>query len=124
VTGDRGGPDQDPGPPAQPRLRVRVERSGGFAGISRVWSLDTDDLDPDAVARLHTLVDDLHAAGLPAGTPEPGSPGAPPDVPDAFSYRVTVRRGQRRWQVVVRQDQAGEPLLALIEHVRGAPGRP
>jgi hypothetical protein len=98
-----------------------VERFGGFAGISRVWSLDTDDLDPDAAARLHALVDDLHAAGLPPNTPEPGSPGAPPVIADAFGYDVTVRRGQRRWQVLVREDQDGAPLRALIEYVRGVP---
>jgi hypothetical protein len=92
--------------------------------VPRVWSLDSDDLDPDAAARLRRLVDDVHAAGLPADTPAPGSVGAPPDVPDAFGYQVTVTRGGQHWTVTVREDQAGEPLRALIDQVRGVPDRP
>ena len=112
----------EPGGESGARLRVRVERSGGFAGIARVWSLDTADLGPDAAARLHRLVDDVQSAGPAQDTPQPGMAGAPPDVPDAFGYRVTVARDGQTWGVDIREDQAGEPLRTLIDHVRGVPG--
>ncbi|HEX2810886.1 MAG TPA: protealysin inhibitor emfourin [Kineosporiaceae bacterium] len=118
MTGHPEPAGDDPG-----RLRVRVERSGGFAGISRVWAVDTEDLEPDAAARLHRLVDAVQRAGAAGDdTPRPGAPGAPPDVPDAFGYRVTVARDSQTWGVSVREDQAAEPLRALIDHVRGVPG--
>jgi hypothetical protein len=111
-----------PGAEPPPRLRVRVERSGGFAGITRVWSVDTDDLEPDAAAALHGLVDAAQDAGPTSQAPSPGAPGAPPDVPDAFGYQVTVARDHQTWGVTVREDQATEPLRTLIDHVRGVPG--
>jgi hypothetical protein len=35
---------------------------------------------------------------------------------------VTVARGDQTWGVNVREDQATDPLRALIDHVRGVPG--
>jgi len=125
TTGDTSSgtePSTEPSTERGPHLRVQVERSGGFAGISRVWSLDTAELGPDAAARLHRLVDDVQGAGPARDTPQPGTAGAPPDVPDAFGYRVTVARDGQTWGVDVREDQAGEPLRTLIDHVRGVPG--
>lgn len=60
-------------------MRIRVSRTGGFAGIERRAEVDTS-ARPDA-HEWHALAERAVAAGrgaLPAG------------VPDGFSYEITV----------------------------------
>ncbi|MFF3915524.1 protealysin inhibitor emfourin [Streptomyces sp. NPDC001852] len=60
-------------------MRIRVRRTGGFAGIERRAEVDTA-ARPDADA-WHTLAERVLASGH--GTPPPG-------VPDGFRYEITV----------------------------------
>ncbi|MCX4762046.1 hypothetical protein OG562_13890 [Streptomyces sp. NBC_01275] len=60
-------------------MRIRVSRTGGFAGIERQAEVDTSGR-PDA-GEWHALAERAVAAGR----------GAPPTgVPDGFSYEITV----------------------------------
>jgi hypothetical protein len=60
-------------------MRIRVSRTGGFAGIERRAEVNTSGR-PDA-AEWHTLAEKALAAGR----------GAPPiGVPDGFAYEITV----------------------------------
>ncbi|MEE1753416.1 protealysin inhibitor emfourin [Streptomyces sp. SP18CS02] len=64
-------------------MRIRIRRTGGFAGIERRAELDTSGR-PDA-EEWHALAEAALADGL--GT----SPaGARTGVPDGFSYEITV----------------------------------
>ncbi|MFJ6723658.1 MULTISPECIES: protealysin inhibitor emfourin [unclassified Streptomyces] len=60
-------------------MRIRVRRTGGFAGIERVGEVDTSGrADADEWCALATQA--VH-----------GGRGAPPaGVPDGFSYQITV----------------------------------
>jgi len=97
-------------------VRVQVERSGGFAGRTVCWAVDTDDLPPAAGEELRALVAaapawaggsaggagpaggavaDGSAAGGPvagaaAGGPAAGGPaaGAAAGAADRFGYRL------------------------------------
>ncbi|MER6730896.1 protealysin inhibitor emfourin [Streptomyces puniciscabiei] len=60
-------------------MRIRVRRTGGFAGIERRAEVDTSGR-PDADA-WHTLADRVLASGR--STPPAG-------VPDGFRYEITV----------------------------------
>lgn len=60
-------------------MRVQLERSGGFAGLTRTWSVDVDALDPDGRAEVRSLVAE---AGQWAAGPEHGN--------DRFSYRLVT----------------------------------
>ncbi|MEN3582938.1 MULTISPECIES: protealysin inhibitor emfourin [unclassified Streptomyces] len=60
-------------------MRIRVRRSGGFAGLERLAEVDTAGL-ADA-HEWHALARRVVASGA----------GAPPvGVPDGFGYRITV----------------------------------
>lgn len=60
-------------------MRIRVRRTGGFAGIERRAEVDTSGRD-DA-GEWHALAERVLATGR----------GAPPvGVPDGFSYEITV----------------------------------
>ncbi|POX47047.1 hypothetical protein C3489_30450 [Streptomyces sp. Ru71] len=60
-------------------MRIRVRRTGGFAGIERQGEVDTAGR-PDA-AEWRSLAERALAAGRAA---------PPAGVPDGFSYRITV----------------------------------
>ncbi|MER8234670.1 protealysin inhibitor emfourin [Streptomyces sp. NPDC094049] len=63
-------------------MRIRVRRTGGFAGIERSAEVDTGAL-ADA-AEWHTLADRVLADG------ESVPPGGGRGVPDGFRYEITV----------------------------------
>ena len=67
-------------------MHIDVRRSGGFAGTTRRWQVDTDTCnDPDDWS---TLLDALpHDA--PPGTASP-APEPPVPVPDDFTWTITV----------------------------------
>ena len=99
------------------RIVVRCERSGGFAGVSRVWTADSVELSVDAADLLRELV----TAALnpaPAPTPAPAPDTDPhPGAADGFEYLVTARVGRRQhtWQGA----EAAVPAVRdLAEHVR------
>jgi hypothetical protein len=72
-------------------VRVSVVRGGGFAGLVRTVSADTDQLAPGDGRELEALV---RRAGLLDAPPAPGS-GEP--RPDQFTFTVTVEdQGHRR----------------------------
>jgi hypothetical protein len=60
-------------------MRIRVRRTGGFAGIERQAEVDTSGR-PDA-HEWHALAEQAVAAGR--GSPSVG-------VPDGFNYEITV----------------------------------
>jgi hypothetical protein len=60
-------------------MRIRVRRTGGFAGIERRAEVDTSGR-PDA-HEWQTLAEEVLASGR--GTPPAG-------VPDGFGYEITV----------------------------------
>ncbi len=80
-------------------MRVQVERSGGFAGRTVRWAVDTDDLPPAAGEELRALVAAAPAwaggsagggggaaGGAAAGGPAAGGPAA--GAADRFGYRL------------------------------------
>ena len=56
-------------------MRIEVRRSGGFAGVSRTFAIDTSSLPAARAAQIERLARDL--------APSSSSP-------DAFSYDVTI----------------------------------
>ncbi|MCS6555609.1 hypothetical protein NYQ31_07615 [Curtobacterium flaccumfaciens] len=83
-------------------MRIEVRRSGGFAGTTRHWRVDTDtSSDPTAWS---DVVDALRR------TP---APTAPP-VPDDFSWTITVERTT----VTIPGRRLDGPWADLVARVR------
>ncbi len=88
------------------RVRVEVNRSGGFAGITRTASLDTESLDAAKAAELRRLVGVSRAASSPAAAGEPAARrGA-----DRFQFEITVEHDGQT-ETVAR----AEPDLTPVE---------
>ncbi|PZE81327.1 protealysin inhibitor emfourin [Curtobacterium sp. MCBD17_032] len=90
-------------------MQIVVRRSGGFAGLSRAWRVDTD-ARPDA-DRWAALVGALptDAAGTSADDPDGGA-----GVRDDFVWTVTVARTT----VTIPGRRLDGPWATLVEQVR------
>ncbi len=89
-------------------MKVRFERSGGFAGTKLAVSVDSDELPLEGARRLGELVEAAGFFDLDAA-PEEAATGA-----DRFRYRVTVETGDRAHSVAVDEASLPPALAPLI----------
>ncbi|MDD5563394.1 MAG: hypothetical protein PHQ91_06740 [Thermoanaerobaculaceae bacterium] len=94
-------------------MRVRLERSGGFANVRRSVTVDAAALAPERAVELRDL---LAAAGLDT---LPEEPPPRPGRPDRFVYRLTLEDEAGARSVSVSEDAASEPLRHLIDWLQG-----
>ncbi len=92
-------------------MRIRLVREGGLAGISRAAVVNTETLDPHRARELHRLVEAADLASLPKASRK--SEGR-----DRFRYLLTVDDGQRSREARFSEEDATEPLRALLEAIR------
>ena len=92
-------------------MRVSVVRGGGFGGLLRTTTADTDRLSPGDRQELAVLV---RRAGLP-DTPAPAAPEEP--EPDRFTYTVTVEDGGHRRSGRFSERSLPEEVRNLISWV-------
>lgn len=90
-------------------MRIRFERSGGFAGIRLSRVFDSKDLLPSDANQLASLIERSHFFELP---PELKcvSPGV-----DRFQYRLTVEDEQRISTVEASEASVPEEMRPLID---------
>jgi hypothetical protein len=93
------------------RVRVELERSGGFAGVTLRASLDTAELPAAEADAVRRLVDraDLDALAR--------RPPAPTRMPDRFQYDLTVTRDDRRQHLSVGEAAVTPELRPLLDHL-------
>jgi hypothetical protein len=94
------------------RWRIDLVRSGGVAGMTRRWSLDSQDLSADEAAEAERLLAALD------GVPEqpPPTPGA-----DRFQYELQVTRAGRTRAVRVRDGAIPTEIQPLIDRLTSRP---
>ena len=85
-------------------MRILLERSGGFAGITVRRRLDSDDLPASETRRLQSLLRKSRFFELPSRLVSAEA------APDRFEYRVTVET-QGGTQTVEASDSAVPPEL-------------
>jgi Emfourin len=89
-------------------VKVRLERSGGFANLHRTVTVDADALAPERAEELRRLV---AAADLGRFSRDP-KPLA--GRPDRFVYRLTIEDESAGHTVTVNEDAASEDLQRLL----------
>jgi hypothetical protein len=90
-------------------VKISVQRSGGIAGMERVWSVQA--LTSDDREQWQPLIEACPWDDLPA----PGGTGSPAQ-PDRFIYRI--RAGERR-ATLPERDLVG-PWRVLVDTMRAA----
>ncbi|WP_375141102.1 MULTISPECIES: protealysin inhibitor emfourin [Arthrobacter] len=92
------------------RLKITVERSGGFAGIKRVWTAEAASADEEQ--RWQPVVEACPWDTVPR--PDRGFPGG--GGPDRFTYNI--RAGRHR--ATVPEHSLTGPWRTLVELAREA----
>ena len=93
-------------------MRIRVVRSGGFAGLRVERAVETDALPALERGELERLVADACFFDLPAR--------ATCGMPDVIQYRVTIESGGREHEVTTDDRTAAAGVMRLVEFVLGA----
>ena len=96
-------------------MRVTVERSGGFAGMTKTSSVDRDALAPADAETMDELVRDVDDAAPIAD--------APSRERDRFEYSVTLETGEGLRTINASESQASPSLRRLIEWVTSTADR-
>ncbi|MCC5627353.1 hypothetical protein LC613_03910 [Nostoc sphaeroides CHAB 2801] len=90
-------------------MRVSFERTGGFAGISKKTTVDTDTLPPNEASTLARLVEVADLFRLPEHITSPNQES------DRFQYKLTVEDKSKQHTVTVSEAALPGTLRPLIE---------
>lgn len=93
------------------RIRVEVERSGGFGGVPRAARVDTDDLDDERANTLRGLVADAALGDRGTGA-RSGDRSR-----DKFTYDVTLVRGNDRRELTLPESALSDAQQRLVSWV-------
>lgn len=88
-------------------MRVSLVRSGGFSGIRRSATLDTNDLDPRRAQRLRKLADQADLARAAEPTIRVAA--------DRFRFTLTIEEGARSETVTYPEDRIPENVRPLVD---------
>ena len=91
-------------------MRVRLERSGGFAGLSLVASVDLDDLPEPTAAEIRTALAQVDFDPPRKRAGGRGMPGAA----DTYQYDLVVT-GERRRSLTAHEPLSDPGLQALSQ---------
>jgi hypothetical protein len=97
-------------------VRVSVVRGGGFGGLIRTTTADTDQLSPGDGEKLAVLVRQAGLSAAPAAE-SPEEPG-----PDRFTYAVTVEDEGHKRQGRFSERSLPEAVRNLISWVGAVSG--
>ncbi|MEH2119416.1 hypothetical protein PQG02_22270 [Nostoc sp. UHCC 0926] len=90
-------------------MRISFERTGGFAGITKKTTVDTDTLPPNEAATLSCLVEAADLFRLPEQITSPNPQS------DRFQYKLTVEDNGKQHTVTVSESALPGTLRPLIE---------
>ncbi|SRR5712691_13390199 len=99
-------------------MQMRIERSGGFAGLRLSHDLDSSQLSPEESKELNRLVESAGFFDLPADV-RAASPGA-----DRFQYKLSVKAGAREHTVTVDEAAVPETLRPLLNFATAKARKP
>lgn len=91
-------------------MKITVERSGGFGGISTTFSVDDNALNASEKQQLETLLDKSKFFDMPLKSSEEHSKGAA----DYFIYRITAESEHGKSHTVERTDLTMDSSLKAI----------
>jgi hypothetical protein len=92
-------------------MRVSIERSGGFAGITIKTAVEEKDLSPDEAQKLQEMVEEVDFLNLPEKIISPSS------QPDRFQYELSLEKSGRQHTVTVSEEALPKKLIPLIKWV-------
>jgi hypothetical protein len=97
-------------------MHVKIQRTGGFAGLTTTKSIDTASLPAPEIDRLEQMLESAHFFELPALIPSTPQP-------DRFEYQITVERNGEKHSVTAAEPALPAELKPLVDWLMGV-GKP
>ena len=91
-------------------MRIRVERSGGLAGIPISNEMDEKDLPPALIRTAKKIIDDKSLSSL-------SMKSSPKGAADHFSYKISINDGGQRRIIDCTQYDIQDDLKSLIRYI-------
>ena len=91
-------------------VRIRVERSGGFAGIPIANEIDSKNLPPTLVTKLNKIIENAKSPKLPLSA-------TPRGAADHFTYKILVKDGEKETVIECNQYSLEDDLRSLVKYV-------
>lgn len=91
-------------------MRIRVERSGGLAGIPISNEMDTNDLPSSLIHTAKKIADDKKSAELPLKS-------TPIGAADHFRYKISIQDGANQRVIECNEYNINEDLKSLIKYI-------
>jgi hypothetical protein len=95
-------------------MQISLERTGGFAGLSRTKTVDTANIPTDKANQLPQILETANFFNLPTYIP-----GNTPQ-PDRFQYSFTVENNGQSHTVTVSETAIPGSLQSLLEWINNA----
>lgn len=92
-------------------LKIKLERSGGFAGMTMRFSLEDRDLPEEEAQRLRQMLQQARFFELPP------SLRATSPQPDRFTYRLTVSSDEKEHTVELSESAIPHELRPLLDYL-------
>jgi len=97
-------------------MKIAVERSGGFAGMTVRSEVDTAKLPPEEAREWESLVAAADLRSIAQGRGHRGG-RRHPGMPDAFQYDLTVEHDGGRTRVTAGESELPPPAKELVQRV-------
>jgi hypothetical protein len=90
-------------------LKIKVERSGGIAGIVRSTELDSKELPCSLVSKLKKIIQDSESSSIPLKV-------TPRGAADHYTYKISVRDGSNIQVIECNQFNLQDDFKPLISY--------
>jgi Emfourin len=91
-------------------VRIKVERSGGFTGISVTSEMDGKDLPSDLMTTAKNIVARQKSSSLPMKS-------TPKGAADHYTYKISIINGGSRRVIECNQYNIQDDLKSLVKYV-------
>jgi hypothetical protein len=90
-------------------VRIKVERSGGFAGISTSNEMDAKDLPSELVTKTKKIMEDK--------TRSLSLKSSPKGAADHYTYKISILDGANRRVIECNQFNIQDDLKSLVKYI-------
>ena len=91
-------------------MKIEIERSGGFSGINKKIKFDTNNL-PEKMAT------DLDNCIFSVPTPRSAYKSVKRTSADSFSYKISVRKGEKLRTIEFNELEGDDKLRTIIDYI-------
>jgi hypothetical protein len=92
-------------------VKIKVERSGGFAGIPSSIEMDSDKLPSSIIGKVRELLDNRKLPSLK-------NPGRHKSAADYLNYKITIQNGKKNHVIECSELEMDDNVKSLVNYLQ------